>query len=156
MTRAVTAAMLVLAAANLSTAASIGALAQEPKLAPEGRGLLPKSMATGLPPEPTETRPGGLTSFQVDPSGGLSRTIFETDEDQHFRFVIRDFSFPPDQKPHTITLPFGAVVYLPSGPVENNVAKPGATTVVPPGAPIEVVNNGEYPVIVRTLIVEAK
>ena len=63
MTRAVAAVMLVLTAASLSTAASIGALAQEPNLAPEGRGLLPRSVVTGLPPEPAETRPGGLTSF---------------------------------------------------------------------------------------------
>jgi hypothetical protein len=33
---------------------------------------------------------------------------------------------------------------------------PAARTSVPAEAPIEVVNNGEYPVVVRALIVEAK
>jgi hypothetical protein len=33
---------------------------------------------------------------------------------------------------------------------------PVARTSVPAGAPIEVVNNGEQPVVVRALIVESK
>lgn len=144
-------------AAIAGIAASVGiARAQEPQLAREGRGLLPK---------PTETTPEGPTPahlFYADPSGGVSRTIFETDEDPNFRLTIRDFSFPPDKRPHTVTLPSAAFVHYLSGEGEIRIAKqrmeltPVARTAVPAGAPIEVVNNGEYPVVVRALIVETK
>lgn len=145
-------------ATSLVMISCVQAWAQEPQLAPEGRGLLPKpaeipAMLGGpSPPHP----------FEPDPSGGLSRTIFETDEDPNFKLVIRDFSFPPDQKPHTITLPSAAFLHLLSGSGEISIAKqrlaltPAARTAVPAGAPIEVVNGGEQPVVVRALIVEAK
>jgi quercetin dioxygenase-like cupin family protein len=144
-------------AAIAGIAASVGvAWAEEPQLAAEGRGLLPNPTAV-TPEGPAAARP-----FEVDPSGGVSRTIFETDEDPNFRLTIRDFSFAPDHQPHTVTLPSGAFVHLLSGLGEISVAKkrlelaPGARMAVPAGAPIEVVNNGEYPVVVRALIVEAK
>jgi quercetin dioxygenase-like cupin family protein len=142
--------------ACFATIGCIAAWAQEPRLAAEGRGLLPK---------PAETTPEGRTSanlFYTDPSGGLSRTIFETDEDPDFRLVIRDFSFAPAHQPHTVALPSSAFVHLLSGTGEISVAKkrlelaPGARMAVPAGTQIEVVNNGEYPVVVRALIVEAK
>lgn len=145
-------------AAGLAVISCVQAWAQEPQLAPEGRGLLPKPaeipvMLGGSPP----SRP-----FEPDPSGGLSRTIFETDEDPNFKLVIRDFSFPPDQKPHTITLPSAAFLHLLSGAGEIRIAKqrlaltPVARTAVAAGTPIEVVNSGEQLVVVRALIVEAK
>ena len=93
---------------------------------------------------------------------GFSRTVFETDGDPNFKIVIRDFSFLPDKQPHTVTLPSAAFVHLLSGPREIRVAKKplelalGARTAVPAGTAIEVVNNGEYPVVVRALIVESK
>ena len=147
---------LFVIAAALAGVALTTAFAQEPKLAPEGRGLLPR---------PTERTPEGPTPahlFSPDPSGGFSRTIFETDENPDFRLVIRDFAFPPDKQPHTVTLRSAAFLHLLSGPGEISIAKqrmaltPAARTSVPAGAPIEVVNNGEYPVVVRALIVEAK
>jgi hypothetical protein len=113
----------------------------------------------------TPTRLVGTPSahaFEPDPSGGFSRTIFETDEHPNFKLVIRDFSFPPDRQPHTVTLPSSAVLHLLSGPGEINIAKqrltltPFARAVVPPGAPIDVVNRGEQPVVLRALILEAK
>jgi quercetin dioxygenase-like cupin family protein len=132
------------------------AWAQEPQLAPEGRRLLPRpaempAFQLAPPPYPVER----------DPSGGLSRTIFETDEDPNFKIIIRDFSFPPDRQAHTITLPSTAFIHLVSGAGELSVAKqrlatPAATTAVPAPAPIEVTNNGEHAVVVRVLIVEAK
>ncbi|MGH6793819.1 MAG: hypothetical protein ACREDD_08595 [Methylocella sp.] len=143
-------------AASLAAIASIAAFAQEPKLAPEGRGLLPK---------PAEAPPQGPTSphpFEPDPSGGFSRTIFETDENPDFKVIIRDFAFPPDKQPHTVTLPSGAFLHLLSGPGEISIAKkrlaltPVARTAVPAGAPIEIVNNNEHLAVVRALIVEAK
>lgn len=138
-------------ATSLMATASIAAFAQEPKLAPEGRGLLPKpaempaTLGGTPPPHP----------FQPDPSGGLSRTIFETDEGPDFKIVIRDFAFPPDRQPHTVTLPSGAFLRLLSGDGEITVAKqrmeltPPARKAVPAGAPIEVVNNGERAIVVR-------
>ena len=137
--------------------ASTATFAQEPKLAPEGRGLLPR------PPPATREGPTGAHRFFIDPSGGLSRTIFETDEDPNFRLIIRDFSFPPDKQPHAVSLPSAAFLHVLAGKAEISVAKRRMelTTLarmpaVPAGAPIEVVNSGEYPLILRGLIVEAK
>jgi quercetin dioxygenase-like cupin family protein len=145
-------------AASLAATASIAAFAQEPQIAPEGRGLLPKpaempATLGGTPPR---------HPFMPDPSGGFSRTIFETDEDPNFKIVIRDFSFPPDKQTHTVTLPSAAFAHLLSGPGEISVAKKrlelahGERMAVPAGAPIEVVNNGEVALVVRSLTVEAK
>ena len=147
---------LLAIAAGVAAVASSTAFAQEPKLAPEGRGLLPR------PPAATPEAPG-VGQFSVEPSGVLSRTVFETDEDPNFRLIFQDFSFPPDQQPHTVTLPSAAVLHLLSGKAEISVAKQrmgltnlARTPPVPAGAPIEVVTSGEYPVVVRALIVEAK
>jgi hypothetical protein len=147
---------LLVIAAGVAAVASSAAFAQEPKLAPEGRGLLPR------PPAATPEAPDAHR-FSVGPSGVLSRTVFETDEDPNFRLIIRDFSFPPDKQPHTIALPSAAVLHLLSGKAEISVAKQrmgltnlARTPPVPAGAPIEVVNSGESPVILRGLIVEAK
>jgi quercetin dioxygenase-like cupin family protein len=132
--------------------------AQEPQLAAEGRGLLPASAeipATlqGTPPE---------HPFVSDPSGGFSRTIFETDEDPNFKLVIREFSFPPDRQTHTVTLPTGGLLHILAGQGEINIAKKPLAltatvrTAVPAGAALDVMNNSEQPVVVRALIVEAK
>jgi|SRR5262245_30565908 len=131
---------------------------QNPQLALEGRGLLPgpTEMAAPLGRIPPSH------SFVSDPSGGFSRTLFETDDDPNFKLVIRDFSFPPDRQTHTVTLPSGAFLHLLDEPSEISIAKQrlalraGATTAVPAGVPIDVVNNGEHAVVVRVLIVEAK
>jgi hypothetical protein len=158
MTRVIAAATSALPAVSLWLMASLAALAQaqEPRLAPEGRGLLPKQMET-IPQE----QPAPPYVFKADPSGGLSRTILETDEEPNFRLIIREFSFRPDRQAHTLTLPAGALVQFPNGPVEISVATkrleaPGTSMAVPAGAPIEVLNNGEYPVGLRAIILEAK
>jgi hypothetical protein len=132
------------------------AFAQEPKLAAEGRGLLPR------PPAATPEGPRAAHPFYVDPSGALSRTIFETDEDPNFRLIIRDFIFLPNKHPDTVTLPSGAFLHILSGKGEVSIGKKPmaltlpARTPVSPGAPIEVGNSDEYPVEVQALIVEAK
>jgi quercetin dioxygenase-like cupin family protein len=142
-------------ATSLATMASIAAFAQQPQLAAEGRGLLPRPTEALPATGPTAAHP-----FAPDPSGGFSRTIFETDEDPNFKLIIRDFSFPPGQQPHAVTLPSAAFLHLLSGPGEISVANkrldPAAGTTVPAGAPLEVVNNGEQLVVIRALIVEAK
>lgn len=147
---------LLVVAAGVAAVASGATLAQETKLAPVGRGLLPR------PPASTPEAPGAHR-FSVGPSGVLSRTVFETDEDPNFELIFQDFSFPPDKQPHALTLPSAAVLHLLSGTAELSVAKQrmeftnlARTPPVPAGAPIEVVNGGEYPVVVRALIVEAK
>ena len=150
--------LLIGIATSLATISYLQAWAQEPQLAPEGRGLLPK---------PTE-RPATLVGvaaahpFEPDPSGGFSRIIFETDENPDFKIIIRDYSFPPDKQTHTIILPSVAFGHLLSGEGEISIAKqrtaltPLARAAVSAGSPIEVVNNGEYPIVVRALIMEAK
>src|SRR5690242_16743990 len=84
---------------------------QEPQLAPEGRGLLPRPAE--IPATLNSIRPEN--PFVRDPSGEFSRTIFETDEDPNLKLVIRDFSFPPDRYTHTITLPSGAFLHILGG-----------------------------------------
>jgi hypothetical protein len=145
--------------AIVGIAALVGiAWAQEPRLAREGRGLLPA---------PTEmpTRLGGTPPehpFVNDPSGGFSRTIFETDEDPNFKLIIRDFSFPPDRRTHTVVLSSGAFLHILGGQAEISVANKRlplnvvARTAVPARAAIAVVNNGAVAVVIRALIVEAK
>jgi hypothetical protein len=147
---------LFVIAAGVVGVVSSATFAQQPKLAPEGRGLLPR------PPAATREAPDARR-FSVGPSGLLSRTVFETDEDPNFRLIFRDFSFPPDKQPYALTLPSAAVLHLLSGKAEISVAKQrmgltnlARTPPVPAGAPIEVVTSGEYPVVVRALIVEAK
>jgi len=147
---------LLVIAAGVAAVAFSAAFAQQPNLAPEGRGLLPRPPAA-TPEAPVAHR------FSVGPSGVLSRTVFETDEDPNFRLIFQDFSFLPDKQPHTLTLPSAAVLHLLSGKAEISVAKQrmgltnlARTPPVPAGAPIEVVTSGEYPVVVRALIVEAK
>jgi hypothetical protein len=144
------------AAASLAAMASVAAFGQQPKLVPE---------VAGLPSKPAAAAPEAAATsyqFQPDPSGGFSRTIFETDENPDFKITIRDFAFPPDRQPHTLTLPSSAFVHLLGGEGEISIAKKrlelvfGPRSAVSAGAPIEVVNNGEYPVVIRALVMEAK
>jgi hypothetical protein len=132
--------------------------AQSLKLAPEGRGLLPK-----LAEVPTEL--GGIPAphvFAPDPSGAFSRTIFETDADPDFKISIREYSFPPDHQKHEVAFPSGAFVHLLTGPGEATVANKKldlgavARTPLPAGAKVEITGTGDDPVIVRALIVEEK
>jgi hypothetical protein len=95
-------------------------------------------------------------------SGVASRIVFESDEDPNFKIVIVDVSFPPDQQPHSISLQAGAFVHLLDGEGEITVAKQPTTltrlerTAVSPGAPVEVVNRSNHPVIIRALLLEGK
>lgn len=147
---------LLVIAAGVAVVASSATFAQEPKLAPEGRGLLPRPPAATRE-APTEKR------FSVGPSGVLSRTIFETDEDPNFKLIFRDFSFPPDKQARSIALPSAAFLHVLSGKGELTVAKEKVELTplarMPPAparAPIDVVNSGDYPMVLRALTVEAK
>jgi quercetin dioxygenase-like cupin family protein len=148
---------LIALATTLTAWVPIAVFAEEPKLAPEGRGLLPRP-GPAMPESPTSAH-----TFYVDPSGAFfSRTIFETNDNPDFKIIIRDFSFPPDKQAHTVSLSSAAFAHVLSGSAEFSVSKKPlelssvARTPIPAGVPIEVVNNGEYPVVVRALIVEAK
>jgi hypothetical protein len=146
-------------AAIVGIAMSIGtACAQNPALAPEGRGLLAQ-------PAEAPTELGGVPPphvFAPDPSGAFSRTIFATNEDSDFSIMVRDYSFPPDKQKHTVVLPSGAFAHLVSGSGDVTMANNRldlssiARAPLPANAPIEVTNNGENPIVVRMLIVEAK
>jgi hypothetical protein len=147
---------------------------QERQLAAEGRGLLPVPIVTPTPPSlrqrsisqtqsPAITLPGtGPHPFEPDPSGGYSRTIFETDEDPNFKIIIRDFSVPPDQQAHAIILPAAAVLHFVGEPGEVSVANrrlaltPHDRTMVSANSPVEVVNRSDRQVVTRAFIVEAK
>ena len=150
--------LFLVAAGLAATAASVTTSAQESQFNPKAQGVLPPAAET--PPAV-----GGMwptNRFIRDPSGWLSRTVFETDEHPNFKLVIRDFSFPPDRQSHIIILPSGAFLHTGGGEVEVGVAKQRfklsnvTRTAVPAGAPIQIVNNGERAVIVRALVVEPK
>jgi hypothetical protein len=134
----------------------VSSWAQDEHLTREERGLLPAPQPGRLGGDPPEH------PFISDPWGGFSRTLFETDESPHFKLVVREFSFPPDQQTHTVALSSTAIVHFLSEPGEISIAqqrvtlRPATRTVVPAGAPVEVVNHGEYPIVMRVLIVEAK
>lgn len=149
---------VVALAAGLAAFLASAAMGQEPQLAPEGRGLLPAP--TAVPATLGGTPPAH--PFEPDPSGGFSRIVFETDEDPNFKLVIRDYSFPPDQKTHTVTLPAAAVLHVRGETGEITVAKKplalteAARAAVPANAPIEVTNRGERDLVVRVITVEGK
>jgi mannose-6-phosphate isomerase-like protein (cupin superfamily) len=100
--------------------------------------------------------------FLSDASGAFSRTIFETHDDPDFNITIRDFSFPPDGRPHVVTLRSSAVLSLLSGFGDIVVDdKPQSFTndsrvTVPANASVQVVDTSEQPVVLRATIVEAK
>jgi hypothetical protein len=134
------------------------AFAQDNQLAPEGRGLLPGPTAVpetlgGVPPP---------HPFEMTPSGVLARTVFETNEDPNFKLTIRDYSFPPDNQPRTLTLPAAALVQNRSTFGDVSIANQKvdltgtARIAAPPGAPIGVTNNGDKAVVVRTITLEPK
>jgi hypothetical protein len=140
-------------AAIVGIATSTGtACAQNPKPAPEECGLLA---------QPGKARPEPHV-FARNPSGTFCRTVFETSEDPGFTITIRDYSFPPDKQKHTIVLQFGALVHLISGSGDVTIAKNRidlssiTRALVPANTPIEVTNEGQEPIVVRMLIVEAK
>jgi quercetin dioxygenase-like cupin family protein len=143
---------------SLATISLFSAFAQEPPLAPEGRGLLPRVAEV---PAGLESKPPPHV-FQPDPSGGFSRIVFGTDGHPDFKLVIREFSFPPGGQVHTITLPESAVVHLLGGPGTISIAKqrlslsPVERVAVPSGAPLEITNSGEQHVVVRALMLEVK
>jgi quercetin dioxygenase-like cupin family protein len=134
------------------------ALAQGQAPAREGRGLLAPSAELraeggGVPPAHV---------FEPDASGAFSRTIFSTDDDPDFNIRIREYSFPPDRQTHTVTLPSAAFIHLLSGSGRISVGKKpldvsaAARSAVPAGVPIDVATDGDDPLVVRALIVEAK
>jgi hypothetical protein len=145
-------------ATALAMIGSIQAWAQAPYLAPEGRGLLPKPAE--MPSIPGDMLPPH--SFEPDPSGGFSRTIYETDDDPSFKLVIREFSFPPGRKSQTLILASVALLQLLSGSGEIIISNqrlawtPIVRTLVPAGTPIKVVNSGEQHIVVHVFTVEAK
>jgi len=141
----------------LAAALTSVALAQEAQLAPEGTGLLP---------EPSEEPALGGTSpahpFEPDASGGFSRIVFSSEEDPNFKVVIREYAFPPDNKPHVVTLRAAAVVHVLGEGLGIAVAKAplelkGSTrAAVPANTPIEVTNHGEREVVIRFTTFEGK
>jgi hypothetical protein len=149
---------LLVLASCLAAMVCVAACVQEEQLAAEGGGLLPEPT---MMPATFESIPTPHP-FASDPSGGFSRTLFETDEDPNFKLVIRDFSFPPDRQTHTVSLPSAALLHILGEPAEISIANQrlaltsGARTAVPAGAPIGVMNNGERAVVVRALIIEFK
>jgi len=92
----------------------------------------------------------------------LSRTVFEAEEDANLKIVIREFSFPPDRQPHTVTAPSAFLLQLLGQPGEVKIAgqpvslRASEKTAVAANAPIEITNNGTRSVVVRMLIVEVK
>jgi hypothetical protein len=149
--------LFALAASLAAATATLAALAQQPNLAP-GRELLPQPYEA---PTKLEGRPPPHPLAR-DPSGALSRTIFETDDDPNFKILIQDFSFPPDRHPHVITFPSGVFLHFFGEPIEIKIAgqplglRAGERTAAAADTQIEVVNSGKRAIVVRALMVKAK
>jgi quercetin dioxygenase-like cupin family protein len=131
---------------GFAAAMSIAAFAQGPQPAPGTQA-------------PAASEPRG---FIRDPSGWLSRIVFESDDNPDFKITIREFSFPPQPQAHTVNLPSFALARVVSGQAEvgtdklKSLLSAGARTALPAGAPLVVVNNGNAPVIMRSLMLEPK
>ena len=145
-------------AAALVALSPYAAVAQDNQLAAEGRGLLPEPTTVpetlgGVPPP---------HPFELTPSGVLARTVFETNEDPNFKLTIHDFSFPPNPQAKTLTLPAAALLQNRSSHGQISINKQSvdlagtARIAVAPGAPVDVVNNGDRAVVVRTITVTPK
>jgi hypothetical protein len=144
--------------AVLAMGAGTPAFGQDTELAAQGQGLLPG---------PAQT-PGALDGalpvhpFELDPSGILSRILFESDEDPNFRVVIRDVSVLPGQQLQTRNLNATALVQPRGGTAEVTVANQkaesaGATRLMAPaGAPIAIINRGPSESVIRIYSFEAK
>lgn len=146
------------AIAGCLAAMALPASAQDDQLAAQGHGLLPE------PTVAADATLGGIPPphpFVSDPSGGYSSVLFQSTEDPNFNVTIRDYSFPPDQQAHTLTLPTGALLQTRSDTGEISIAKervPAATAriAVPAGAPVEVTASGDTAAVVRVYSFETK
>jgi hypothetical protein len=144
-------------AASVLAVVSGAAWGQEPKLAAEGRGLLPG-------PATMPTRFEGVAiarPFERDASGTLSRIVFESDEDPNFKVVIRDVSVPPDRQAHTLALPAQAMLQRRTGSAEFTIDKkraelPTAIMTVSPSQSVELLNTADKNSVVRIYRFEAK
>ena len=145
-------------AAVLVALAPCSALAQDSQLAAEGQGLLPEPTTVpetlgGVPPP---------HPFETTPTGVLARTVFETNEDPNFKLTIRDYSFPPANQAKTLTLPAAALLQNRSAHGDFSIANQKldltgtARIAVPSGAPVDVTNNGDRAVVVRSITIEPK
>ncbi len=143
-------------AASLVTLAYVAAWAQKPQSSVGTLSPLPR------PSTSTATAPSTPQPFEPDPSGGFSRTVFQTNQHPDFNLVIRDFSFPPDRQAHTVVLSSAALLHVITGNGEVSIAKKRyqftslMRRAVSAGDAIEIVNTGPQAMIVRVLIVEAK
>jgi hypothetical protein len=147
----------LIAAAVLAMGAGTSAWGQDTELAAQGLGLLPGPAQTPAALE------GALPAhpFELDQSGILSRTLFESDEDPNFKVVIRDVSVLPGQQVQTRNLNATALVQPRGGAAEvtvaNQKAEPaGARLMAPAGAPITVINRGTSDSVIRIYTFEAK
>ena len=118
-----------------------------------------------LPKITVASSAGGISppdAFVPDPSGAVSRTVFETNEYPTLKIYIREFSFRPDRQARTITLPSAAVIQISGEHTDVRIAKERVALVwdaqkaVPAHTQIEVENGGTRPVVMRALIVEPK
>lgn len=148
----------LIAAAVLAVGAGIPAWGQDAELAAQGQGPLPGPAQTpatlaGAPP---------AHPFELDASGTLSRTLFESNEDPNFKVVIRDVSVLPGQQVQTLNLNATALVEPRGGAAEVTIAnqktEPAAAArlMAPAGTPIGIVNRGTGDSIVRIYSFEAK
>ncbi len=148
----------LIAAAVLAVGAGVPAWGQDAELAVQGQGPLPG------PAQTPATLEGGppVHPFELDASGTLSRTLFESNEDPNFKVVIRDVSVLPGQQVQTLNLNATALVQPRGGAAEvtvaNQKAEPAGTArlMAAPGTPIGVVNRGARDSIVRIYSFEAK
>ncbi len=123
-------------------------------------GPAPSFQVKELPPAPPAS---ALANFySPDAAGGLSRVIFETDEDPNFKITIRDFLILPNGKTNLLTSPAAMFVHFLSAPGEVKIAgqpmafAAGQRIAVAARSPLEVTVKGGRTAVLRAVILQPK
>jgi hypothetical protein len=144
------AAYLVLAAVAFAPFAAFGQYA----------GPEPSLQVKEVPPASPASE--GANFYAPDAAGGLSRVIFETDEDPNFTITIRDFLILPNGKTNLLTSPAAMFVHFLGAPGEVKIAAEpmafaaGQRAAVAARLPLEVTVKGGRATVLRAVIFQPK
>jgi hypothetical protein len=123
-------------------------------------GPAPSLQVKELPPAPPTSALANY--FVTDAAGGLSRVVFETDEDPNLKITIRDFLILPNGKPNLLTSPAAMFVHFLSATSEVKIAgqlialSAGQRAAVAARTPLEVTVKGGRAVVLRAVILQPK
>jgi hypothetical protein len=146
--------------AYFNIAAALAPFAAFGQPAAPSAGPAPSFQVEELPPAPPAS---ALANYFVpDVAGGLSRVIFETDEDPNFKITIRDFLILPNGKTNLLTSPAAMFVHFQSATGEVKIADQlmplaaGQRAAVAARTPLEVTVKGGRAAVLRAVILQPK